>query len=672
MIKAITKCKNLDWFNSIMMIILYSEYSVNLLKKKPPTILYNTIFNKFKFTINEYKSILQFLNFDTKVITYMMKYGYPYNLFIPVFMNKLELTSISFDYYNHNIYYALFTNSDFIYKKSYLKFNEEVDKFAKYCEIAEKLEYKTPDYIFVNICDNSQDINNDYSRTIELLINTIPQLETIFNIKNYKLQKTNFNNFDNEILYNNEIYHLDSCIFERDDMIIAGLTNNNKHYIYKNNTDNSTQITQFEWYKTVGIKTLVYCKKLSKEIIHSKSNYETDYNILMNKINDISSNKIKQYIANLKIELDNIPEKSNIIKYHIKILKTIIKSKPKTKTNIKTKIETKPKTKLEYIELIKKQYPYYIYLNKYTIAQLKQIHNKLCNNIYISYDGNNSCYMDSLFVALFNTNNEFIKTILLQSPANVYSKYPKLSIIAEEIRMALLQLYDTISSQQHNSKITECKSIRLLFQQYHNKYKKYINPKYNKIEWTKTQNDYMDILTFLVIIFKIPNTIKYKINNRIEYRYFVDSFSIDNLTKNDILYIKDYYPKYKNIIELDSGYYDDETGELMKYYTETIEFLAAPFLFMQFNRNMMNDKINTKIIPVLKLKLKENSVGLYLNSIIIHSGSAYGGHYTCLYECKGIWYEYNDLSSNVIIIGSFENIIKNDDYTRNISALIYL
>ena len=48
------------------------------------------------------------------------------------------------------------------------------------------------------------------------------------------------------------------------------------------------------------------------------------------------------------------------------------------------------------------------------------------------------------------------------------------------------------------------------------------------------------------------------------------------------------------------------------------------------------------------------------------------GHYTCLYECKGIWYEYDDLNiKNRKIIGSFENIIKNDDYTENISGLLY-
>ena len=48
------------------------------------------------------------------------------------------------------------------------------------------------------------------------------------------------------------------------------------------------------------------------------------------------------------------------------------------------------------------------------------------------------------------------------------------------------------------------------------------------------------------------------------------------------------------------------------------------------------------------------------------------GHYICLYECKGIWYEYDDTNiNNRKTLGTFENIIKNDYYTENISGLLY-
>ena len=61
-----------------------------------------------------------------------------------------------------------------------------------------------------------------------------------------------------------------------------------------------------------------------------------------------------------------------------------------------------------------------------------------------------------------------------------------------------------------------------------------------------------------------------------------------------------------------------------------------------------------------------------MNSIIIHQGGKNYGHYTCLYECKGIWYEYDDMNvSNINIIGTLEDIIKNDNYTENITGLFY-
>ena len=323
-------------------------------------------------------------------------------------------------------------------------------------------------------------------------------------------------------------------------------------------------------------------------------------------------------------------------------------------------------TKGDYIIKIKQQYPYYVSLNKYKLEELKKIHDRVCNNIYINYDGLNSCYVDSLMVSLFNTKNDMIRKILLGSPLKYYEKCPKLLDYGNEIREELIKIYDTISLQKKNSKITECKNFRLLMQKYYKSYKKYVNEKYDLIEWTRTQNDYSDILTFFTIIFDIPDILKYKLNDRIEYKYFVDLFSLDELLITDKIYIKDFYPKYERTFESENEY------GLIEKFTKKIEYVSAPFLFILFTRVYLSEKLNTKIIPSLKIKLKENNHNLYLNSIIIHQGGKNYGHYTCLYECKGIWYEYDDMNvSNINIIGTLEDIIKNDNYTENITGLFY-
>ena len=324
-------------------------------------------------------------------------------------------------------------------------------------------------------------------------------------------------------------------------------------------------------------------------------------------------------------------------------------------------------TKKDYINLIKKNYPYYGYLDKYPLEQLKQIYNRKCNNIDIYYDGNNSCYIDSLMVALFNKKNPIIEEILFNASIKDYNN-DNLKLIGADIKKELFKLYKKISLQDVNEDINKCINLRNLFQDYITIYRKKVNRKYDKIEWTTSQNDYTDILTFLQIIFNIPDTLKYSRNNIIENRYFLDVFPLDLfLNAYDVLYIKDYYPKYASTF----SYIGDDNIE--RNYTNKIEYLSTPLLFIQFNRIYNDEKLETKIIPILKLKLKENKYPLYLNAILIQQyGTVDFGHYICLYECNNIWYEFDDLKRKNIKIGSFNKILENDNYTRNITGLYYV
>lgn len=72
--------------------------------------------------------------------------------------------------------------------------------------------------------------------------------------------------------------------------------------------------------------------------------------------------------------------------------------------------------------------------------------------------------------------------------------------------------------------------------------------------------------------------------------------------------------------------------------------------------------------------MKDNKFNIYLRSMIIHHGNHHGGHYTTIYECKGLWYEYDDISSNKKkLIGNFEDVCKvNKSYNlKNFTNLIY-
>ena len=106
--------------------------------------------------------------------------------------------------------------------------------------------------------------------------------------------------------------------------------------------------------------------------------------------------------------------------------------------------------------------------------------------------------------------------------------------------------------------------------------------------------------------------------------------------------------------------------------------LSAKFLFIHINRNIISDngnyeKLNTVIIPSLKIKMKENKYNIYLRSIIIHHGIFGGGHYICLYECKGKWFLYDDMTSQIKLIGNFSDVCEYDDgyYLQNCTNLVY-
>jgi hypothetical protein len=270
-------------------------------------------------------------------------------------------------------------------------------------------------------------------------------------------------------------------------------------------------------------------------------------------------------------------------------------------------------------------------------------------------------------VALFNKKNPIIEEILFNASIKDYNN-DNLKLIGADIKKELFKLYKKISLQDVNEDINKCINLRKLFQDYITIYRKKVNRKYDKIEWTTSQNDYTDILTFLQIIFNIPDTLKYSRNNIIENRYFLDVFPLDLfLNAYDVLYIKDYYPKYASTF----SYIGDDNIE--REYTNKIEYLSTPLLFIQFNRIYDGEKLETKIIPILKLKLKENKYPLYLNAILIQQyGTVDFGHYICLYECNNIWYEFDDLKRKNIKIGSFNKILENDNYTRNITGLYYV
>lgn len=307
----------------------------------------------------------------------------------------------------------------------------------------------------------------------------------------------------------------------------------------------------------------------------------------------------------------------------------------------------------------------------------RSILNSNCKDIYIKWS-NNSCYMDSLLVALFNKKSKIIEDLIFRSDINDYNS-PKLAKIGLKIREELLQIYKIISNQLVLTTKYTCDNLRILLDSYYKTLQKhkldagvFIDKHDN---WVISQLDINDFFEFILKIFRIrDNTLKIRDGNNIIYSNFKSLIPIDFIVNKTKLKIRDIYPKYILKYKLDkNNVYIDDSGVKHNYFTKKYEILKGNLLFIAIYRNIGTIKNRIKIIPCELLKLKENNFNLYLSAIIIHYGeNTNSGHYITLFKCNDIWFEYNDMNKNIKQIGKLKNIITIPEYTSNIIGIIYI
>jgi len=337
---------------------------------------------------------------------------------------------------------------------------------------------------------------------------------------------------------------------------------------------------------------------------------------------------------------------------------------------------------------------------KITIKKQSPVKKPSCKRIALMNE-RNSCYLDSLMVALFHHNDDVLRNIILNSPVN-YSDHRNLRQCAEEIRGELKKIYEFVQDQKPEKKEQTCKHFRKLLDNYQKEYKKaFPNRNLEDNNWTTRQSDPIQLIQFFNIMFNFPITTKTQnkkwgslfvnlTKDKIEtikktstpLRFaenktsFIDTIPIDELFGKDKLYIKDFYPIQTVINE-----YKDNNAwvvDNMRYKTgiEQIEFINAPVLFVHINRLIdlggEVEKLETKVIPESRITLKSGTT-LKLQSIILHWGTDAGGHYTCLYKCNHAWYEYDDLHSKSKLIGSLQDVAnyRNGIYLKNCTDLVY-
>jgi len=260
---------NVCWFNAIIMALLYSQNSRNLLlssengiskrRDKISKILDQILrrqFMKNKYEEDYFKfmrieKILKYINFfpNKESLDFILGYGYNSSLAIHKFIDKLGKTSLNLNIYkgellgNVNLLLEninLFNKSESQQQKS-LEIEQHI---LKQLETIKKDDFNhNPDYIVLNSIDHQLPMNQQsiYNGLFVQTLHFLSRKNLLHKIllKSYDIETVGILTLQDIIMYNGDTYILDSCILSNFNKIgagrghaISGITCNNNRYVY--------------------------------------------------------------------------------------------------------------------------------------------------------------------------------------------------------------------------------------------------------------------------------------------------------------------------------------------------------------------------------------------------------------------------------------------------------
>lgn len=293
-------------------------------------------------------------------------------------------------------------------------------------------------------------------------------------------------------------------------------------------------------------------------------------------------------------------------------------------------------------------------------------------NINISNE-HNSCYIDSLMVALFHFKNRVIYNTFFRNILE--SRY------ASKIQTEMRKIYNYINKNE-DIQNKNCFFIRKYLDKYYNELVKdnvnnriFFDNSNNSDNWLTEQIDVFELITFLDKIFDFKTNIKVKDGTNKYIKNMIFEISSYYLMGVDTLDISSLIPTRIDKYELDANnYYRNSNGKLVKFYEKTYEITKTNgVLIIELYRNSGREegKLNTKIIYPNTINIKGDKKELKLRSIILHKGlTIHSGHYTTIIKKDRKTYEYDDIRSTdnklVEIDENYERKMR-----RNVVALIY-
>lgn len=299
----------------------------------------------------------------------------------------------------------------------------------------------------------------------------------------------------------------------------------------------------------------------------------------------------------------------------------------------------------------------------------------------------NSCYLDSVLVALFAVPCEFTNRILhdpIPTSTNTGTKCTVQGI--KSVQSELNKLVSTIRSNDgtNTTKVTTCSNLRAAFKQCGS----------TQNFWDSNTKDAGEFLTFLFSLFpqiteqaemieevyykNIPSPLGHKDRTASDTQVHTKLNSIWNVYSTYLSTLFKSKPDGVSISSLVTIRFiekfsdkelltDPNSGKKYNSRIMTQTLNKTPYLVFNLFRKTGED-INKNTSNTKKSGLQSNFIDIQVTpDKLVHVGSSVftlcsivvyvPGHYVCYFLCNNTWYYYNDLSIGIKQVGSYEDML---------------
>jgi len=291
----------------------------------------------------------------------------------------------------------------------------------------------------------------------------------------------------------------------------------------------------------------------------------------------------------------------------------------------------------------------------------------------------NSCYMDSVLVALFAVPNQVINQNILDKNISSISNSERKwltcsndSNLDYEYRLAIQRELKRINNSIHEQdNVKYCSMLRSMIKRC---------PGPQKFHGGR-QQDSGEFLAYLFNLFQVdvatksettyvtndmvnPNWLKIRTRSDFNSTPMV-SVSSHHILEQRSYYMNEFLVQIEDSVLSGNNLYKHD-GQTYSRRRSVSKVESSPYIVFNVHRNhfyvknnrMRQKKLNTDIIPVLKIR------NLNLRSIVVHEGGEYGGHYTAYIRCGKTWFFYDDLRNSISEIGTYTQMLNSEPNPR--------